>query len=154
MSGWSRSAKCSNTTKKQSSCSESSRTSRQWNFTFQSAYGGDRNPLAKSLLPFRLENQGVCVWAARLDGSADPPVAIAYVDEPRWIDSGLNFSEHLVVWMWDYARVLGHELLIQAQNEALSAATLAFLREHFDAQRETRGWPTEIQYRLVALGRS
>src|SRR5438105_2116871 len=28
------------------------------------------------LLPFRVENQGVCVWSILLDGSEDPPVSV------------------------------------------------------------------------------
>jgi len=38
--------------------------------------GGPHDLFARGLLPFRFENQGVCVWAVQLSGSDDPPVVV------------------------------------------------------------------------------
>ena len=38
--------------------------------------GGPHDLLADDLLLFRWENQRVCAWAIRLDGSDDPPVVV------------------------------------------------------------------------------
>jgi hypothetical protein len=50
-----------------------------------------------------VENQGVCSWAVRLDGSDDPPVDIEYdsMPEPEWHPFAHSFSafvEHCAFW--------------------------------------------------------
>jgi hypothetical protein len=111
--------------------------------------GGPHDLLARDLLVFRYENQAVCVWAVRLDGSDDPPVVVDYDSQfQTWLSCGATFSGHLFAWMWDYALVLGQDLLIQAHNRPLSAQALAFLGRHFDVGPETHGWPGHTQYRF------
>lgn len=110
---------------------------------------GPHDLLAGGLVVFRYENQGVCVWAFGLDGADDPPV---YVDVDTqletWTKCAPTFSAHLYAWMWDYAKVLTADLLVQAQNRAFSGAALGFLREEFDAGLETYGWPGQTQHRF------
>ena len=44
---------------------------------FENWYGrGPRGFLSDNLLVFMHENQGVCSWAIKLDGSPDPPVVV------------------------------------------------------------------------------
>jgi hypothetical protein len=111
--------------------------------------GGPHDLLARGLIAFRYENQGVCVWAFGLDGTDDPP---AYVDFDsqfkKWTRCTPTFSEHLYAWMWDWAKVLTKDLLVQAQNEPASATALAFLRDNYDVGPETYGWPGHTQYRF------
>ena len=112
--------------------------------------GGITEELARdNLLVFRHENQGVCTWAVKLDGSDDPPVIVDY-------DTGFrehtlcapSFSSHVYSWVWDYTFVLHRELTVQAQNGPLSGEAWAFLRAHFAAGPETHGWPGRNQYRF------
>jgi hypothetical protein len=52
------------------------------------------DPLGEQLLPFMIENQGVCVWAVRLDARDDPAVVVE-VDSgtpPRWRRCADRFS--------------------------------------------------------------
>src|SRR5579871_1896501 len=73
------------------------------------------------LLPFKNENQGVCVWAIMLDGSDDPPV---YVDVDsngaQWNMQAPSFAAHLYACIWDYVFVFDQPCLVQAQNRSLS----------------------------------
>ena len=111
--------------------------------------GAPHDLLARDLVVFRYENQGVCVWAFGIDGSDDPPV---YVDVDSqfksWIKCAPTFSEHLYAWMWDYAKVFTKELLVQAQNEPLSETALDILRGNLDTGPVTYGWPGHTQYRF------
>src|SRR5262249_23315052 len=40
-------------------------------------WGKKRDFVREGLLPFMIENQGVCLWALRLDGGDDPGVVVA-----------------------------------------------------------------------------
>ncbi len=111
--------------------------------------GGPHDLLARNLIVFRYENQAVCVWAFRLDGSDDPPVFLDFDSQFRtWSQCARSFSEHLYTWAWDYALVLKRELLVQAQNQPLTDDALSFLRMNFDVGIETNGWPANTQYRF------
>jgi hypothetical protein len=111
--------------------------------------GGPHDLLARGLVVFRYENQGVCVWAFGLDGTDDPPAYVDYDSQFKtWTQCAPTFSAHLYAWMWDYAKVLTGDLLIQAQNKPLSGTALRFLRGNFDAGPETYGWPGHTQYRF------
>lgn len=80
------------------------------------------------LLPFKNENQGVCVWAVDMDGSDDPPV---YVDVDtggaEWFLQAPTFSAHVNACVWDYARVLNQPALVQsaALSLEISYSTLS-----------------------------
>lgn len=111
--------------------------------------GGPHDLLARGLVPFRYENQGVCVWAFGLDETDDPPVYVDFDSQFKvWTRCATTFSGHLYAWMWDYAKVLTQDLLIQAQNKRLSKTALSFLRGNFEAGDETHGWPGHTQYRF------
>ena len=111
----------------------------------------DDDLLERDLVIFRYENQGVCAWAFRIDGSDDPPV---YVDNDwdsgTWTQCMPKFSEHLYAWMWDFSMVLIRGLLVQAQNQPVSDAAISFLRGSFNAAPETHGWPGHTQYRFYS----
>jgi hypothetical protein len=111
--------------------------------------GGPHEVLARDLVIFRYENQGVCVWAFGLDAIEDPPVYVDFDSQFKtWTKCAPTFSEHLYAWMWDWVLVLVRDLLIQAQNQPLSEAALSFLRRNFDIGPETYGWPGHTQYRF------
>ncbi len=111
---------------------------------------GDRyDLLAQNLLVFRWENQGVCAWAVRLDGSDDPPVVVDVDTQFRsWLPCADSFSQHLYSCAWDWGRVLNCELIVQAQNKPLSEATLHILKQQFQPEVVTYNWPGDVQYRF------
>ena len=102
------------------------------------------------LLPFKNENQGVCVWAIVLDGSDDPPV---YVDVDsngaQWNIQAPTFSAYVQACVWDYALVLDQPALVQAQNEPLSSDAINELSRSFSEQLRTFGWPGSTQHRFA-----
>ena len=107
------------------------------------------------LLPFKNENQGVCVWAIMLDGSDDPPV---YVDVDsngaEWNVQAPTFSAYIHACVWDYAFVLDQPALVQAQNEPLSPKAVNQLRVRFSEQPPTFGWPGSTQHRFAGKDHS
>jgi hypothetical protein len=102
------------------------------------------------LLPFKNENQGVCVWAIMLDGSNNPPV---YVDVDsngaQWNMQAPTFAAYVYACVWDYVFVLDQPGLVQAQNEPLSSEALNELRRRFSEQPPTFGWPGSTQHRFA-----
>jgi hypothetical protein len=102
------------------------------------------------LLPFKIENQGVCVWSIMLDGSDDPPV---YVDVDsggtQWHMHAPTFSAYVYACIWDYVFVLEQPGLVQAQNKALSPDAINGLRRAFAEQPKTFGWPGTTQLRFA-----
>jgi hypothetical protein len=101
------------------------------------------------LLPFKRENQGVCIWAVALDGSDDPPVFVD-VDSNgnQWNLQATTFSTHVYTCVWDYARVFDQAALVQAQNGPFTAEALAELRNRFNESLPTFGWPGCTQHRF------
>ena len=93
-----------------------------------------------TLLPIRRENQGVCYWAVRIDGSDDPAVVVD-VDSNGWIPCADRFSKYVYACVWDYRAVLHQPGLVQAQNRPLGPEVLQILRACFVEQPETYGWP-------------
>jgi hypothetical protein len=111
--------------------------------------GGPHDLLARNLIPFRYENQAVCVWAFRVGAGDDPPVYVDFDSQFReWTECTSTFSGHLYAWMWDYALVLTKDLLIQAQNQPVTEDAIGFLSQNFDRGSETYGWPGHTQYRF------
>src|SRR5262249_43577636 len=101
-------------------------------------------------LPIRGENQGVYIWAVRLDGSDDPPVVVTY-NEPtlEWWDSDPSFSSHIYAWVWDYSskRTAPHRASgsVVASN---AADYLRVLRSEFDEGPQSFNIPAAQQYRF------
>jgi hypothetical protein len=85
------------------------------------------------LLPFKHENQGVCVWAILLDESDDPPVYVN-VDDNGWKLQASTFSDYVYCCIWDYAVVFAKPALVQAQNEPVSDDALNTLADDHVAQ--------------------
>jgi hypothetical protein len=111
---------------------------------------GRNGLMAGDLLVFRHENQGVCSWAAWLNGRDDPPVFVDYDAGSRAYRACANtFSEYVYACLWDWGLVLKNAL-IQAQNAPVSPEALAFLRSNFKAEIETSGWPGDMQYRFFS----
>jgi len=105
------------------------------------------------LLPFKYENQGVCIWSICLDGSDDPPVYVGVdSDGKQWNMQAPTFSAHVYSCVWDHAFVLNQPALVQAQNEPLSEETVGELRRCFSEQRPTFAWPGSRQHRFVGKG--
>jgi hypothetical protein len=102
------------------------------------------------LLPFKIENQGVCVWVVMLDGSDDPPVFVD-VDSngAQWNMQAPTFSAYIYACVWDYAFVLGQPGLVQAQNRQLSPEGYSRLQALFSEQPPTFGWPGSTQRRFA-----
>jgi hypothetical protein len=88
-----------------------------------------------------------------LDGSDDPPVVVD-VDSRfhTWVSCGVTFAEHLHAWMWDFAKVLQQDLLLQTQNQPLSESAIGRLRHQFESGPSTLGWPGRAQYRFARDG--
>jgi hypothetical protein len=104
--------------------------------------------LAEHVLPFMIENQGVCVWAIRLDGNHDPAVLVE-VDSgspPQWQLCAERFSEWLKCQVHD-RRLFGSSWFA-AQALPLSSHVLAELRRRFDEGSQTYAWPGNTNYRF------
>lgn len=73
------------------------------------------------LLPFRIENQGVCTWSIALDGSDDPPVYVDVDSNGRdWHLLAPNFSTYVRTCVWDYKVVLRRTALVEAKRAAVA----------------------------------
>ena len=108
----------------------------------------DYDPMDDKILPFMIENQGVCVWGVRLDSGDDPPVVVE-VDSgtpPRWQLCAERFSDWLGSQV-DNFRVLKSSWFV-AQASALTDNIMRLLGEHFEEGLQTRAWPGETNYRF------
>jgi hypothetical protein len=106
------------------------------------------DPVDDKILPFMIENQGVCVWGVRLDGGDDPPVVVE-VDSgtpPRWQLCAERFSDWLGSQVENF-RVLKSSWFV-AQAPALSDSVVRLLRQHFEEGMQTHVWPGETNYRF------
>jgi hypothetical protein len=107
------------------------------------------------LLPFRIENQGICTWAIDLNGSDDPPVYVDVdSDGTEWQRLASRFSDYVYTCVWDYRIVFWQPALVQAQNTSLSKSALDNLAAMFSEQVQTHGWPGSTQYRFVRGGQA
>ena len=102
---------------------------------------------ARMLLPFKYENQGVCMWSLLFDGSDDPPVYVN-VDDNGWQIQAATFSDYIYSCVWDYAIVFAKAALVQAQNDRITEQAIHALRANFIEQLQTHGWPGSTQYRF------
>ncbi|MER6632090.1 SMI1/KNR4 family protein [Streptomyces sp. NPDC000987] len=92
------------------------------------------DPVAsQGLLPFMVENQGVCYWAVRLDGSADPEVLVSFEDlaPDSWLPHARSFSEFVLTQIWD--RPTGDaNRHVHSKGEQPTPADLTALGELFE----------------------
>ncbi|GGM27050.1 SMI1/KNR4 family protein [Dactylosporangium sucinum] len=88
------------------------------------------DPVAeRQLLPFMIENQGVCYWAVMLDGSDDPPVMISFDDlypTDEWTMLAASFSDLVYTRIWDHQAMSG-ERTLRAPVPSFDPATWAGL---------------------------
>ena len=109
---------------------------------------GFYDPIEQGILPFMIENQGVCTWALPLDQGDDPPVLIE-VDShgtPEWDRLADSFSLWLECQVWDFAAE--PKAAFGAQAPGLEAADLAMLRRSFTEGHTTYAWPGDHNYRF------
>jgi len=109
---------------------------------------GSYDPLEHRILPFMIENQGVCTWALPLDEGDDPRVLVE-VDSgtpPQWQTAAESFTLWLECQVQDRAPpsigVLG------AQAPELDDGGLALLRSSFKQGPTTYAWPGRQNYRF------
>jgi hypothetical protein len=117
-------------------------------------HGKPRDLAPEGLLHIRTENQGVCVWAVRLDDGDNPAVVVSYDrdDLDEWLPQADTFSDYIFSGIWDYGLALASKWLIQAQNGTLTEGTLDGLRSRFRESVRTYNWPGDDQYRFEGDG--
>jgi len=110
----------------------------------------DRDLLRDDLLVFMVENQGVCVWAVRLNAGDDPPVVVARDPDLAWRSCAEHFSTFIDCQAWAHLHFSPHSdgLLVAAQDVPLRPADLAHLRGRYAERATTHGWPGDNQYRF------
>jgi hypothetical protein len=104
-------------------------------------YGsGRRDFLQDDLLWIMAENQGVCNWAVKLDGSNDPPVLVEVDSAPNdnWQVYSSTFSEFIYCQIWDHPTT---GFGCSAQETKLAEADLQFLNQQFERGPSTATWP-------------
>jgi hypothetical protein len=106
------------------------------------------DPVKNGVLPFMVENQGVCTWAIRLNGQDDPAVLVE-VDSgspPQWQLCAEHFTDwvHLLIRDW----LTLQQLRFQAQAIPLTEQDLTILGAAFQEIGRTYAWPGTINYRL------
>jgi hypothetical protein len=112
------------------------------------AQGPSPELLSEGYLVIMCENQGVCWWAVRLDGSEDPPVVVAVHPSPAptWEPCAETFSSFVYTLVWDWQ---GWDWpWLNAQDQELTPRDFEFLRERFVELPTTYGWPGRRNYRF------
>jgi hypothetical protein len=122
---------------------------KQLDVPFKDWYGaGPKNFVAENLLLFLHENQGVCNWAIKLDGTPDPAVVVEVDTAPNavWLPCADRFSTFIWCQIWDH---LSTNLVgVAAQEIELSSTDLEFLMSNFDQLPTTKGWPGHNNHRF------
>ncbi|MCP5045462.1 MAG: hypothetical protein GY944_30910 [bacterium] len=117
--------------------------------------GGPHDLLSRGLIPIRYENQGVAVWAVRLDGTDDPPVVVDVDTQFReWKPCASSFSEYVYTCVWDYRKVLLQDASVCTDNIPFDQSQLAFLRSRFAEYPTTFGWARDQTYRFYRGGQA
>ena len=109
--------------------------------------GGPKDFVAEGLLLFMCENQGVCNWAVKLDGTPDPAVVVEVDTAPNeiWLPCADRFSTFIWCQIWDHPSF--REVAVAAQDE-LSPDDLSFLKSNFRQLPTTSGWPGNTNHRF------
>jgi hypothetical protein len=113
-------------------------------------YGeGPRDFVAKGLLFFMAENQGVCDWAVKLGTGPDPAVVVQVDTAPNevWLPCADRFSTFMYCQVWD--NTMGR-FRIMAHEPEVSSKVLRGMGERFEEQPRTYGWPGQANYRYQA----
>jgi hypothetical protein len=117
--------------------------------------GGPRDFVAQGLVVFMHENQGVCNWAFRLDGSPDPEVVVEVDTAPNdeWLQCSDKFGTFVYCQIWDHRHALIREdcaIGISAQECNLAEDDLVSLKASFLQRPSTNTWPGNANYRFEA----
>lgn len=111
-------------------------------------------PLADHVLPFMTENQGVCHWAIRLDGTDDPEVLVE-VDSgppPDWKYCAASFSSWL--WCQVHDTQLCEAAFFGAFGTRIVPGAIPALEKVLRIGPITHGWPMRFTRRSsCSLGR-
>lgn len=118
--------------------------------------GGPRDFVGQGLVVFMHENQGVCSWALKLDGSPDPEVLVEVDTAPndQWLHCD-KFSTFVCCQIWDHRQAWTIEdggISVSAQEPELAEADLQFLKANFVQRPSTYGWPGKTTYRFEVRG--
>jgi hypothetical protein len=111
---------------------------------------GPRDLVREGLVVIRIENQGVCSWAVRLDDGADPRVLIEVDSKPDaviWRLHAASFSDYVLTLAWD-GLAFGLPFGLAAQDSPLERHDLALLEREFEQRDRTWGWPGHTNYRF------
>ena len=118
---------------------------------------GDADFVRAGLLIVMHENQGVCTWAVKLDGSDDPPVVVevdssdkaASLSEIRWQPCAESFSAFMYCRAWDHGHSLDRiSVGLAAEDRPLARRDLALLRANLTEGPRTFGHPGGTNYRF------
>jgi hypothetical protein len=116
--------------------------------------GGLTRLVDQGLLVIRVEHQGACHWAVRLDDGADPRVLVAVGargDGAIWRLHAASFSDYVFTLAWDrLAFVLPY--CLAAQDQPLERRDLAMLEREFTQRQRTWAWPGHTNYRFERGG--
>jgi len=87
---------------------------------------------------FLVENQAVCVWGIQLNGTDDPPVLVVENESgASWLHCSDRFSTFVYTRIWDFQPWVEKWLMLEAQDEPLSPADLASLKNRFHERPST-----------------
>ena len=110
--------------------------------------------VADGLMVFLDENQYVTQWAIRLNDTDDPEVVVRAIDaiaDRGWRHCADHFSTFIYAQVWDWeTEFFGDPCVLQAQDQALGPADLAFLKQRFKEGPQTFGWPGDTNYRFFS----
>jgi hypothetical protein len=116
--------------------------------------GNPHGLVADGLLHIMMENQGVCMWAVRLDDGDDPAVVVNYReadDLSDWQLQADTFSDYVFCRIWDFGG--SSEWGLQAVNVGpVTEGALDSLCLLFRENVRTWGWPGDTQYRFDGDG--
>jgi len=111
--------------------------------------------LSEGFLLVLSENQGVCHWAVKLDGSDDPPVFIEIdsIDNFVWQLYSNSFSEFIYDIVWKFVKK-PEQIKLIAYTPTLTQADLSTLNQYFK-KRPTLIYPrNEKIYRFLGDAQS
>jgi hypothetical protein len=111
--------------------------------------GGERDFAKEGLLLILSENQGVCQWAVKLDGSDDPPVVIEVDTAPndQWLTYVDSFSDFVYTQVWDNCGK-DYRYYFNAIDDQLKPDEVIYLQSCYKENIRTYGWPGDVNYRF------
>ena len=105
--------------------------------------------LDDDVLPFMIENQGICAWGLRLDSDDDDPSVVVEVDSgtpPHWRECADRFSDWLACQVED--ALLLEACWFGAKGPPLDDSVLVDMHERYSAGEQSSVWPGAWNYRF------